>query len=491
MGSETDSQGRLGELTRRDFLATVGAGTLAWLAGRFLAFPTAEEERPAIIVIVADDLGYADLGVQGCQDIPTPNLDSLATGGVRFTNAYVSCPVCSPTRAGLLTGRYQQRFGHEFNPGRLGPGTAGFGLPLSETTLADVLKAAGYATGLVGKWHLGEAPDYHPLKRGFQEFFGFLGGASSYLTPRALLRGTEPVTESEYLTDAFAREAVAFIERHQAHPFFLYLAFNAVHAPLEASDKYLQRFPNLTDQKRRVYAAMLSALDEGVGAVLSKLQQVGRYENTLIFFLSDNGGPVGKNGASNGPLRAGKGTVYEGGVRVPFFMHWPRRLRGGQVYEQPVISLDIFPTAAAAAGAQLPEGRALDGVNLLPYLLGEKAGPPHEILFWRYGTAHAVRKGNWKLVRRGDQPAELYDLANDVSESRDLAAQHPEVVRELSEALERWESELAEPLWKPVPKAARRRAAPPQQRQRLPGERRQRLPGEGRRQRGGRPGLAP
>lgn len=286
--------------------------------------------RPNILLIVADDLGYGDVGAHGCRDIPTPHLDSIAASGVRCTSGYVSAPQCGPTRAGLLTGRYQQRFGHEYN--RAPPGGA---MDLGETTLADRLKAAGYATGLVGKWHLGLDEKHHPLQRGFDEFFGFLGGANPYLprgpagvVPR-ILRGREPVAEKAYLTDAFAREAVAFIDRHRKEPFFLYLAFNAPHGPLQATEKYLKRFETIEDEKRRTYAAMVSAMDDAVGAVLAKLRETGLDERTLIVFISDNGGPTDVNASSNAPFRGVKGEVREGGhpraVLRPVEGNAPRR----------------------------------------------------------------------------------------------------------------------------------------------------------------------
>jgi arylsulfatase A-like enzyme len=422
--------------------------------------------KPNIVVILADDLGYADLGCQGCEDVPTPNLDSLARNGVRFTDGHVSCPVCSPTRAGLMTGRYQQRYGHEFNPGPAQTADPQFGLPLSQITMADALKAAGYATGLVGKWHLGYTPPYHPLKRGFDEFFGFLGGGHPYL-PAAndrgnpILRGTEPVEEKEYLTDAFTREAVAFLERHHGDPFFLYLAFNAVHNPEQATPPYLDRFPKIAAPKRRTLAAKLSAMDDGVGAVLAKLKEHALLENTLIFFFSDNGGPTPKNGSRNTPLRGFKGQVYEGGVRIPFLLQWPGHVPAGKVYEQPVIALDIFPTVVTAAGGRIPGDRVMDGVNLLPFVTGESAGAPHERLFWRYGEQHAIRQGHWKLIRQGGTPDELYDLSADLGESKNVATQQVEVAAQLSQALGKWESELTDPFW-----GGRKRATAQRQRRR-------------------------
>jgi arylsulfatase A-like enzyme len=460
--AESEMRAWGGQIRRRDFLALLGAGAAGLFARRLHALEAAlGAGKPNIIVIVADDLGYADIGVHGCKDIPTPNIDSLAKNGVRFTNAYVSCPVCSPTRAGLVTGRYQQRFGHEFNPGGTQIAASEIGLPLSEITLANVLKASGYSTGVVGKWHLGMDPKFHPSRRGFDEFFGFLSGSHSYLDPRAdpanlILRGTEPVDETEYLTDALTREAVAFITRHRSEPFFLYLTYNAVHAPMHAAQKYLDRFGNIADQKRRTYATMLSAMDGGIGTVLARLRQTGLYDNTMVFFISDNGGPPAANASNNFPLKASKGTAYEGGIRVPFILQWPRRVPRGKTYGHPVISLDIFPTAAAAAGARLPADRIIDGVDLLPCVTGQKKTDPHGILFWRMGERAAVRRGNWKLVRPAAGRTELYDLANDMSETTDLAAQKPDLVQQLARALADWESRLSPPLWQPGGQAAQR-----------------------------------
>jgi len=425
--------------------------------------------KPNIVIILADDLGHADLGFQGCRDIPTPRIDSLARNGVRCSNGYVSGPYCSPTRAGLLTGRYQQRFGHEFNPDRVSAQDDHFGLPLSETTLADRLKAAGYVTGLVGKWHLGEASRFQPKRRGFDEFFGFLGGGHPYFPGQGapIYRGTEVVEEKEYLTDAFAREAVAFVERHKNQPFFLYLAFNAVHTPMHATDERLLRFANIADEQRRTYAGMLTAMDEGVGKVLDALRAAGLEENTLIFFFSDNGGPtmLGTtiNGSRNDPLRGSKRTTLEGGIRVPFVVQWKGRLAPGTVYNQPVIQLDVLPTALAAAGVSAKPDWQLDGVNLLPHLKGETTAPPHESLYWRLGEQWAIRRGDWKLVQydqaadHSDMPSlpldvkvtapRLYNLAQDIRESHDLAAEHADKLKELRSAWQSWDAQLAKPLW--------------------------------------------
>jgi arylsulfatase A-like enzyme len=345
----------------------------------------AGNRRPNIVIILADDYGFGDCSMHGCKDIPTPHIDSIARRGVRCTSGYVSAPQCSPTRAGLLTGRYQQRFGHEFNAA-----IEDSALSLSETTLASRLRAAGYATGLVGKWHLGSDEQHQPLARGFQEFFGFLGGANPYLpqspkgTVPRVLRGREDAGEKQFLTEALGREAVAFVDRHQREPFFLYLAFNAPHGPLQATEPYLKRFAGIKDETRRTYAAMVAAMDDAIGQVLAKLREAGLEEDTLVFFLSDNGGPTDVNASSNRPWRGVKGEVREGGVRVPLLVQWPKHLPAGQTYDQPVIQLDIHPTALAAAGAAIGADAKLDGVDLLPYLTGKKAGPPHETLYWRF-----------------------------------------------------------------------------------------------------------
>src|SRR6266508_1492805 len=366
-------------------------------------------QKPNILVIVADDLGYADIGVNGCQDVPTPQIDSIAKNGVRFTNGYVSGPYCSPTRAALMTGRYQQRYGHEFNPGPAQQADSDFGLPLTEKTVADRLKAAGYVTAIVGKWHLGYRPEFHPMKRGFDECFGFLGGSHSYLDAKAdkanpILRGREPFDEPDYLTDAFRRESLAFIGRHQREPWFLCLSFNAVHMPMHATQKYLDRFKEISDERRRSYAAMMSAMDDAIGAVLEKLRALKLEEETLIFFVSDNGGPP-INASSNGPLRGYKAQTWEGGIRVPFIVQWKGHLPSGKVLEWPVIQMDFLPTALAAAGVEVKPEWKLDGANLLPYMKGGKEQPPHQALYWRFGQQMAIRMGDWKLVKAADTRA--------------------------------------------------------------------------------------
>jgi len=438
-----------------------------FVLGSTLTLLPAHRRPPNIIVILTDDQGYADTGFQGSKDIRSPNIDHIAKEGVHFTNGFVSHPFCSPTRAGLMTGRYQQRFGHENNP-IYDPKDETVGLPFSEITLPQLLKSAGYATGLVGKWHLGATPRHHPLQRGFSETFCFIGGRHDYFKSETEATGREQmlpiernghaVPLTEYLTDVWNREADAFIRRHRNDPFFLYLAYNAPHNPVQASDKYLDRFGNIEDKKRRMYAAMLSAVDDGVGMVLAALKELKLEQDTLIFFLNDNGGPVPFNGSRNDPLRAGKGSLYEGGIRVPFAACWPGHLPAGKTFSQPVISLDILPTALAAAGVQPSPRLKLDGVNLLSHLAGQVKAPPHERLFWRTGggVTWAVREGRYKLVKVGDAP-ELYDIDADIGETKDLLTVHPDLVKKLLTAYQQWNSEMIQPLFPmegAAPKAA-------------------------------------
>lgn len=445
------------------------------LAAMQMATATGTAARnPNILVIVADDLGWGEMTCQGNPQIPTPQIDSLAQNGIRFTSGYVSGPYCSPTRAGLMTGRYQERFGHEFNPGPAEAAVEAFGLSLQEKSMPERLKAAGYVTGMFGKWHLGYKPEFHPLKRGFDEYFGFLGGAHDYLDAvgdkhNPILSGTTPVDTIDYTTDAFGREAVAFIEKHKNQPWFVYLPFNAVHAPLEATEKYLSRFTHIEERKRHTFAAMLSAMDDAVGAVLGKIRELRIEEDTLIFFISDNGGPTASTTSGNGPLRGFKSQTWEGGIRVAWIVQWKGHLPAGKVDGRPVIQLDILPTALAAAGVEIQPEWKLDGVNLLPYLTGKNTGPPHTALYWRFGQQIALRMGDWKLVkgvgsktvegveRRGKasvEGAELYNLAKDIGEKENLAEKEPAKLKELAEVWTKWNAELVDPKWIPERRGA-------------------------------------
>jgi arylsulfatase A-like enzyme len=420
-------------------------------------------DRPNILILFADDMGYADLGVQGSKDIPTPHIDSLAHQGVRCTNGYVSSAMCSPSRAGLLTGRSQSRFGHEINwePDWPVDPDDRRGLPLTEKTIADLLKTAGYRTGIVGKWHLGEAAAFHPNRRGFDEFFGFIGGGHNYLcgvyrdkppqnhynTPLERNGEYQPVKPG-YLTTVLGNESAAFIHRNKEKPWMLYTAFNAPHTPMQATPELLKRVKHIADEKRRTYAAMVVGLDDAVGTILKQLCDDGLEERTLVFFLSDNGGPMEDNGSLNTPLRGRKGQMWEGGIRVPFIARWNGALPAGKTYSRPVSSLDILPTALAAAGGSRETGAPLDGVDLLPYLNGTKTGDPHEMLFWRMTERDiwAIRSGDSKLIQQNGQRA-LYDLTSDVSEKRDLSDKQPEVRDRLQKAYDEWAATLPAPLW--------------------------------------------
>ncbi|MFV0553812.1 MAG: sulfatase [Mangrovibacterium sp.] len=415
--------------------------------------------QPNVIILFSDDAGYADFSMNGNEQIKTPNIDAIAANGLTFTNGYVSGPVCSPSRAGLMTGRYQQRFGHECNIG----GTVicadadSLGLPLSEKTFADAMKVHGYTTGMVGKWHLGEKDYYHPLRRGFDSFFGMLGGSSPYFSGKAkrIMRDFTPVNQDSlpYLTDAFGDEACRFIESNQKKAFFLYLSFNAPHAPMQAKAEYVAEYrKQFETEQRAINAAMTRSLDENVGKVMKKLKELGLEENTLVFFLNDNGGAVAYNASCNYPFSGTKGTFLEGGVHVPFLLQWKGTIPAGIKYDAPVISLDIMPTALAAGGFDCPYDRGYDGVNLLPYILKENKEAPHETLFWRLLYHGAVRKGDWKLLWFDDRAPRLYNLADDIGERHDLASQEPEKVQELLNDFHRWEEEVTvSPRWKSHP----------------------------------------
>jgi arylsulfatase A-like enzyme len=413
-------------------LATLPAGALA-AAG-----------KPNLVIFYADDLGWGELGCQGNKEIPTPHIDSLATNGVRFTQGYVAATYCSPSRAGLLTGRYPTRFGHEYNSV-----ANAVGLDRKETTLGDRLKQLGYATALVGKWHLGHQPENRPTRRGFDEFFGTLNN-TPYFHPTNFVDSrinddVRAITDKEfYTTDAYAERSIDWLDRNKTKPFFLYLAFNAQHAPLQAPQKYLDRFPNIADEKRRLFAAMMSAMDDAVGRVLAKVRAMGAEDNTLFFFIGDNGGPTQSTTSQNGPLRGFKMTTYEGGPRVPFIAQWKGTLPSGRTYDFPVLNLDVLPTIVTAAGGKL-DGAKLDGVDLLPYVKGANRARPHETLYWRYGPQWAVRHGDWKLVnsRGGGPEPELFNLAEDIGESKNLAAAQPAKVKELRALYDKWNAEQA------------------------------------------------
>lgn len=420
------------------------------------------QQKPNIVFILSDDAGYADFGFQGSTEFKTPELDKLAKKSVKFTQAYVSAAVCGPSRAGMLTGQYQQKFGFEENnvPGYMSAsGLLGdeMGLPTNQLTIANYLKKQGYTTALFGKWHMGNADRYHPTKRGFDEFYGFRGGARSYLpydknnvltkNEDRLERGFGNYLEHKgYLTDKLANEAISFINKNKKSPFFIYLSFNAVHTPMEATKEDLKHFSHLTG-KRKILAAMTLAMDRAIGTVLNELKKQGLANNTLVVFTNDNGGPSDANQSNNSPLSGTKANHLEGGIRVPFLMSWPGKLKKNTTYNYPVSTLDLFPTFLNVANGNSSKLKQLDGVDLIPYVNEENKERPHKVLFWKKENRAAIRNMDWKLIRFPDRPAELYNLKEDISEVNNLAYQYPEKVKTLYKQLFAWELTLERPLW--------------------------------------------
>ena len=420
------------------------------------------QEKPNIIFLFCDDAGYADFGFHGSKTMKTPNLDKLAKEGVKFTQGYVTDATCGPSRAGLITGKYQQRFGYqEINVPNYMSKNSKFlgddmGLPLDQKTIADYLKTLGYTNAVYGKWHLGNADRFHPLKRGFDEFYGFRGGARSYFGYKnfdgvhhdnKMERNFENFEEPKgYATDVFADEAVSFIEKNKDKPFFIYLAFNAVHTPMHATEEDLNKFPNLKGKRKEV-AAMTLALDRACGRVLDKLKELGLDENTIIVFSNDNGGPTDKNASLNLPLSGTKSNHLEGGLRVPFLMKWPGKLKAGTEYRYPVSTFDLLPTFYAAGGGDVADLEDIDGVNLIPFVNGLNKDRPHENLFWKKEARAVYRHYDWKLIRFADRPAELYDVSIDITEENNLATKYPERVKKMFKKLFEWELTQERPLW--------------------------------------------
>jgi arylsulfatase A-like enzyme len=462
---------------------TISKLSAAGLAGAGCAYAV-PENRPNIIVILTDDWGYGDLGANGAlADVLTPNLDRLAKSGVLFTDGYCTAPQCSPSRAGLMTGRYQQRFG--FDSIIDGP------LPLEEVTIAERLKAAGYATGMVGKWHLEPNPvtvrwandkhpelerfangqvkipeeiirQYMPGKQGFSDFYTgeMLRYWANYsLDGRDLYPLGEPVNHSQFRVLTQTSAALAFLERNKKSPFFLYVGYFSPHVPLEAPEEFAKRFPGKMPERRRAGLALMSAVDDGVGQMVAWLEKEGLRENTLIVFSSDNGAPLGAmqgdpmqdvlpvgkagpawDGSRNDPLRGEKGMLSEGGIRIPLIAAWPKVFPPGQIYSHPINLLDITVTANAAAG--LPDDPIFDGVNLIPYLTGEKTGAPQRDLFWKFWNQAAVRSGDWKFIQIGRDISLLFNLKNDKEENNNVIGQYPEVAAELKRKLEKWAADV-------------------------------------------------
>ncbi len=451
----------------------------------------APERRPNVVLILADDLGYGDVSIYGTR-LETPHIDRIGREGAVFTQGYVTTPVCSPSRAALLTGRYQQRYGFEYNA-RQAADVPDVGLIEAERTIADHLGAVGYVTGMVGKWHLGFQARHYPTNRGFDEFYGHLSGATSFIDvqsrgavslprdavlrerypgdPRTdlVVRGTQPpsppqrrrgnrilrgpegtvVREARYITDVFGDEAVAFIERHREEPFFLYVPFNAPHSPFEVTRRYYDRFAEVESELQRIYFGMIAALDDAVGRILDALEAHGIADDTLVVFLSDNGCAAYFQGlCSCDPLSGGKLTYYEGGVRVPYLVRWPGRISAGTRIDEPVSTLDVLPTLLAAAEAPFPDDTALDGRDLGPLVDGHGRWS-HDRFVWRNYPTVAVRQGTMKLIKpHQDRPGGfLYDLAADPREQEDLAEARPDTVASLEAEIEDWRGIAVEPLW--------------------------------------------
>ena len=403
---------------------------------------------PNIVLIVADDLGFADVGFNGSIQIKTPHLDQLASGGAVCSNGYVSSPVCSPSRAGFLTGRNQVSFGYDNNLGRHQPSMNPefHGLPIQQKTIADRLSVLGYKTGLIGKWHLGDLPQFHPLKRGFQEFWGFTGGGHQYF-PVASGSGYEAPIQCNYaepkkvtyITDDIGDEAVGFIDRHRDKPFFLFASFNAPHAPMQATKADLQLYQHIENKKRRTYCAMVHRLDVNAGKIQTALREAGIADNTMTVFISDNGGPVDSNASCNAPFNGQKGILLEGGMHVPYVIHFPAEIKAGTHYPHSVSSLDFAPTFLAAAGGSADDKAKFDGVNLLPYLTQQINSPPHETLLWKFTISAAIRRGPWKLVRVPDRMPMLFNLDEDLSEQNDVAMKHLDRTQRMLKDLGQWD----------------------------------------------------
>lgn len=431
----------------------------------------AQDQRPNILVILCDDLGYSDVGFNGSQDIKTPTLDLLASQGTIMTSGYVAHPFCGPSRAAFMTGRYPHEYGAQFN---LPPNseTIGKGIPLEETFISKVLQQSGYYTGIVGKWHLGANPEFHPNERGFDDFYGFLGGGHNYhpeeYEPRYKAqkeKGVEVIWDylkplehngvdiypKEYLTDALSNHAGVFVKEaaRKDKPFFLYLSYNAPHVPLEAKEEDLALFSSIKDEDRKTYAAMVYAVDRGVKDLIATLKETGEYENTLILFLSDNGGNL-EHGATNFPLQEGKGSTHEGGYRVPMFFHWPGHIAEGELFDHPVSAIDFYPTFAALAQQALPQGKKIDGKNIWGDLMSGKNPHQNDMIYtlrhWEGYTDIGARKDEWKALKSGEK-WELFNIVLDKSEVYDLSKLYPEKLKEMVKEVEEWSQSNAEPQW--------------------------------------------
>ena len=408
-----------------------------------------ENVKPNIILILADDLGYADLGHTGCKDFKTPHIDKLASNGVVCTNGYASHSFCAPTRAGIMAGRNQHRFGSQENPSVK---FDDLGLPKDQYTLPQLLSKGGYKSSIVGKWHLGTKEEHHPLNRGFDDFFGFLSGGHDYFSSNTEETNkhsyTQPlefngkkVSVDGYLTDQLTSYGVNFIKEKREAPFFLYMSYNAPHSPFQAPKKYLDRVKNIKDSKRQTYAAMITALDDGVGEIMKALEEKGIEENTLVFFLSDNGGAPNAP-ALNTPFKGMKGTLLEGGIHVPFIVYWKGKL-APMKYEKPVVSYDVFKTALEVADVKFPDDREMDSRNLLPYLQGKDKTAPHDYIYWKQANYQwAIRTENNKVLGLQDQKPYLFDMNDEQLENIDRSSSKSFVYKNMIETYQNWKSKM-------------------------------------------------
>jgi len=413
-------------------------------------------EKPNILIILADDLGYADVGYHGSKEAITPNIDALANSGIFFTAGYSAAPVCGPSRAGLLTGRYQNRFGYQDNIGPYGrEAQQEQGTPLSIKMMGNYFQDLDYHTGMIGKWHDGDEQKFWPNNRGFDYFYGFNNGAANYFIGNknlqqdkwgAIHRNNKKLLQvGDYLTDEFGNEAMQYIERQQASPFLLYLSFNAVHGPLQAPKHYLDKFKHISSTKRKTLLAMNYAMDLNIGKVLNKLKELKLLEKTLIFFSSDNGGKPKGNFSYNHPLRGTKGETFEGGIRVPFCLSWKGKIPAGQKSDQIVHSIDLLPTILHAANTK-QKTSLFDGQNLLPYLLKQTTQLPERHLYCRLNTNWSVRNSNWKLMSMNGKEY-LFNIKKDLSEKENLIQSFPEIAKSLNKQMLQWDQKNEAPRW--------------------------------------------
>lgn len=465
----------------------------------------ADSALPNIVIIIADDLGKTDISLYGNPPIKTPNIDAIGLKGMTFSEGYITSPICAPSRAGMLTGRYQQRFGFEYQPHDRYPknrvemfvyknfiATGDWlvadqvefplfqdmvknGMPPSEILLSEILKQRGYRTGILGKWHLGAGEHAIPSNRGFDYQYGFYEAYSLYMADTsnanvvnqrhkdfsdpfiwgkgrsgncAIRRNHDVIEEEFYLTDRIAEEANAFVDRNKDQPFFMYVPFLAPHTPFQATKAYYDKLDFIEDRNKRVYNAMIWQLDDAVGSIIKHLEENGLMENTIVFFLSDNGGATYTEATDNAPLKGGKFTNFEGGLNVPFMVRWDGRVKEKSSYSEPVISMDIFSTALELAGVKYTEKRKTDGASLLPVLTDSFQKPMHDVLCWRSGYNRAIRYGDWKLVTDGlSGNHALYNVRTDKEEQKNLYDEKPDIVEQLLKKHAAWESEMIDPQW--------------------------------------------